>query len=86
MFDGEAKVYVEFHDYALHQSAEIFYVIGRERGALASTNGSLELKIRTSRVFRKVDGRWKQTHHHGSMDDPILLTKYQQFVSTKPGV
>jgi ketosteroid isomerase-like protein len=83
LFEGEAKVYVEFHDYTLHQFADIFYVIGRERGALTSTTGSLELKIRTSRVFRKADGRWKQTHHHGSMDDPGMLAKYQQLVAAK---
>lgn len=83
LFEGEANVYVEFHDYTLHQFADIFYVIGRERGALTAKSGSLELKIRTSRIFRKVNGRWKQTHHHGSMDDPAMLANYQHLVASK---
>src|SRR5581483_2146497 len=41
---------------------------------------ALPLAIRTSRVFRKIDGRWRQVHHHGSMDDPKLLARYQALV------
>jgi phage gp16-like protein len=31
----------------------------------------------TSRIFKKLEGRWKQAHHHGSIEDPQLLAKYQ---------
>ena len=27
-----------------------------------------------------MDGRWQQVHHHGSIDDPDLLSRYQRAV------
>jgi hypothetical protein len=53
--------------------------------ALEHTGGSLELKIGTSPVFRKLNGRWRQTHHHGSMDDPAMLATCQGLVLAKTG-
>jgi hypothetical protein len=34
-----------------------------------------------SRIFRRVGDRWRQIHHHGSIDDAQLLSAYQQAVS-----
>lgn len=79
VFESRAVVTVEFHDYTLHQASDFFYVVGRERGELHTSDGSrLALKIRTSRLFKKIEGLWKQVHHHGSIDDPELLKSYQQ--------
>ncbi len=80
LVSGAAAVRVEFHDYTIHQSGELFYAVGRERGYLMDGGAALPLAIRTSRVFRKIDGRWRQVHHHGSMDDPKLLARYQALV------
>jgi len=80
IFQGPATVYVEFHDYTLHESETLFYVVGRERGYLERDGRRLDLAIRTSRVFRKLDGRWQQVHHHGSIEDPLLLDRYQKAV------
>jgi ketosteroid isomerase-like protein len=80
IFNGPAKVYVEFHDYTLHESETFFYAVGRERGYLERDGKRLDLAIRTSRVFRKLDGRWQQVHHHGSIEDPALLERYQKAV------
>ena len=80
IFNGPAKVYVEFHDYTLHESETLFYAVGRERGYLERDGKRLDLAIRTSRVFRKSDGRWQQVHHHGSIEDPALLERYQKAV------
>lgn len=81
VFEGSARVNVEFHDYTLHTGEGYFYVVGRERGELVAADGTrLELKIRTSRFFIKQNGAWKQAHHHGSIDDPALLQQYQQLV------
>ena len=52
----------------------------RERGYLERDGRRLDLAIRTSRVFRKLDGRWQQVHHHGSIEDPLLLDRYQKAV------
>ena len=84
VFEGAARVAVEFFDYTIHVSEEFFYVVGRERGELRAGDGAhLELKIRTSRLFRRINGSWRQVHHHGSIDDPELLQKYQQLVLGK---
>ena len=66
----------EFWDYTLHQSGDVFWVVGRERGRLAERDWTLELAIRTTRLFRRTDGRWRQIHHHGSIEDPDMLARY----------
>lgn len=80
IFNGPTRVYVEFYDYTLHESDSLFYAIGRERGYFERDGRRIDLAIRTSRVFRKLDGRWQQVHHHGSMEDPVLLDRYQKAV------
>ena len=80
IFDAPAVVYVEFFDYTLHETSDLFYTVGRERGYLRTGGEELALTIRTTRVFRKIDGRWKQVHHHGSSEDLRLLSRYQAAV------
>lgn len=81
VFSGPAVVVVEFFDYTLHVGDGFFYAVGRERGELRTAEGArLELKIRTSRFFRKFDSVWKQVHHHGSIEEPGLLRDYQSLV------
>ena len=80
IMQGEARVYVEYHDYKLHSFEDIFYVEGRERGSLTTENSELGIKIRTTRVYKLFDNQWKQIHHHGSMDNPELLQRYQQAI------
>jgi ketosteroid isomerase-like protein len=41
----------------------------------------LDLAIRTTRIFRRDgSGRWRQVHHHGSIEDAKLLAAYQAAV------
>jgi ketosteroid isomerase-like protein len=80
LFRVGGSYHFEFYDYTLHQFGEIFYVVGRERGRVSARDQELEMKIRTTRVFRFDGSRWRQVHHHGSIDDPQLLAKYQDLV------
>jgi ketosteroid isomerase-like protein len=81
IFTGAAQVQVEFFDYTLHETAELFWAVGRERGTLTRGDLQLQLAIRTTRLFRRDEsGRWRQIHHHGSIDDPDLLARYQAAV------
>ena len=80
IFNGPAEVYVEYYDYSLHQSEEMFTVVGRERGYFQLGKTRLELAIRTSRIYRWGKHGWQQLHHHGSIDDPDLLGRYQSAV------
>ena len=85
IFTGGARVRVEFHDYTLHEAGDVFYAVGRERGELRTGETTLALAIRTTRVFKQLDGRWRQVHHHGSIDDPDLLKRYQAAVGAGAG-
>jgi len=79
-FSHAASFWFEFYDYSLHETGDLFYVVGRERGEYASSHSSLAMLIRTSRIFRLIDGEWRQIHHHGSIDDAELLRRYQRAV------
>ena len=81
IFNGKAKVYVEFYDYTIHEQGEMFYAVGRERGEFRIGETVVDLTIRTSRVFQLMNGQWRQVHHHGSIDEPELLARYQQAVT-----
>ncbi|HEY7652723.1 MAG TPA: nuclear transport factor 2 family protein [Methylomirabilota bacterium] len=78
IFRGPGRLSVEFHDYTLHVSDSFFYPVGRERGRFESGSVALDLAIRTTRVFRRVGGGWRQVHHHGSIEDPAQLAAYQR--------
>jgi len=80
IFTGQAKVYVEFYDYTIVQFDGGFCAIGRERGYVQIGQNKLELKIRTSRVYKLVNKTYKQVHHHGSIESPELLKEYQELV------
>ncbi len=77
IFDSPARVTVEFYDYTMHMAGDIFYVVGRERGLREIDGQKLDIAIRTTRIFRRSGGRWRQVHHHGSFDDPVMLAAYQ---------
>jgi ketosteroid isomerase-like protein len=81
IFNSQARVSVEFYDYTIHRFGATFLAVGRERGRFATGEVSLDLQIRTSRLFRLTGGRWRQVHHHGSIDDAGLLARYQAAVT-----
>lgn len=80
IFHGNARVYVEFYDYTVITTGDMFCVVGRERGYFKVGNDTIDLDIRTSRIYTKENGEWKQVHHHGSITDVVLLEKYQRVV------
>jgi ketosteroid isomerase-like protein len=82
IFKNPAQYWFEFYDYSFHDAGEIFYVVGRERGEFRMGETTLEMAIRTTRVFRLIGDRWRQVHHHGSIDDPELLAAYQKAIRT----
>lgn len=83
IFLGAARVYVEFYDYSIHAAEGMFVAVGRERGTLTVNGNTIDLAIRTSRVYQMDNGRWKQLHHHGSMDDAARLANYQDTLLNK---
>lgn len=85
IFASPVRVRVEFFDYSLHCAGDLFYAVGRERGEVVRDGHIvLEPSIRTTRVFRREAGVWRQIHHHGSFDDPVQLAAYQRAVGVSP--
>lgn len=84
LFGGAARVYVEYYDYTLHEGGDLFVAAGRERGHFVRDGLRIELAIRTSRAYRMLAGRWRQVHHHGSIEDADLLARYQSAVAAAP--
>jgi ketosteroid isomerase-like protein len=80
LFGSAAHYYFEFYDYSLHLANGLFYVVGRERGEFKAGETVLEMRIRTTRIFRLSQGEWRQVHHHGSIEDPELLANYRRAV------
>jgi ketosteroid isomerase-like protein len=81
IFSMPATITVEFFNYSLHVCGDIFYAVGRERARFESEHGSFDLEFRTTRVYRLLERRWRQVHHHGSVEDAALLERYQGAVN-----
>lgn len=80
VFKSPANVHVVFWDYTIRRAGDVFWAVGRERGTYVDGGVEKNLNIRTSRIFQFIDGRWRQMHHHGSIDDAKLLADYQNAV------
>jgi ketosteroid isomerase-like protein len=76
LFSTRGTYAFEFWDYTLHQSGDVFWVVGRERGLLSRGGETISLAIRTTRLFHRVDVSWRQVHHHGSIEEPEMLAIY----------
>jgi ketosteroid isomerase-like protein len=76
IFDGGMALSVTFTDAATYWWADSVVFAGREIGSY-NDGARVPLAIRTTRVFG-YDGRWRQVHHHGSIDRPDELAAYQR--------
>lgn len=79
VFSGPASVWVELSDIVEYRTEGMVVFAGRENGEFSGNGTVLPLSIRTSRIIQWL-GRekgWRQVHHHGSIDDPTLLSAYQ---------
>jgi hypothetical protein len=85
LFKSPADVHVEFWDYTLHRFGDVFWAVGRERGTYRDGGEVKDLNIRTTRIFQLLYGRWRQIHHHGSIEDANLLAEYQSAVRSPKG-
>lgn len=81
IFEGPVRVRVELWDIVRYATPAMAVFTGRERGAYERDGASEPLDIRTTRIFRYVEGQgWRQIHHHGSIDDAERLARYQRAV------
>ncbi len=84
LFGGTAKVQVAFHDFTSQGGDDWHLFVGRERGSCVTADRNIELRIRTTRLFTRIDGVWCQLHHHGSIEEPAMLAAYQEIIFGAP--
>jgi ketosteroid isomerase-like protein len=81
IFTGPVRLTVELGDIVEYLGEDHALFAGRETGAYRVKDGKpVAVTFRTSRYFRYDDGRWRQFHHHGSMDEPQALDAYQRAI------
>jgi ketosteroid isomerase-like protein len=81
IFASPANLQMTFGDVIAYYGESDAMFAGRETGSYTGPDGSMvPLEIRTSRYFRYTDGRWRQYHDHGSIDDADALRAYQHAV------
>jgi len=80
LFEGPARVNVVFHDYTASGNDQWHLFVGREAGTCTVAGQAMALKIRTTRWLVRIDGRWRQLHHHGSIEEPAMLAAYQWMI------
>ena len=81
-FQGPAGAVMTLHDFHIIRFSDSFTAIGTERGLLRTQKDALEFRIRATRLFAWRGGRWRQVHHHGSIEEPELLAQYLTLVLT----
>lgn len=68
LFNAPIKIDVEYYDIEISLFENGFASVGRERGTMNINGESIEVGFRTSRLFVKEEGEYKQVHHHGSFE------------------
>ena len=78
LFTSSASVWVVLSDIVEFQADDMVVFAGCETGEFTRGETIVSLAIRTSRIVQwfGADIGWKQTHHHGSIDDPKLCLLY----------
>lgn len=82
IFTGPASVWVELGDIVEFQTGAMVVFAGRETGQFTRGSTSVPLSIRTTRIvqWQSPETGWRQTHHHGSIDDAKALAGYRNAV------
>jgi hypothetical protein len=81
VFSGRGTAWVAFDDYIEILSPTTAVFAGCETGEFVTASEIVPLRIRTTRFFTYEPDGWRQAHHHGSIDDPVLLRRYQDAVA-----
>lgn len=80
LYGGPVKARVELSDYSIQEHGDVFYVTGHEKGEITKDGKSVPFRFRTTRIFVKSDGRWKQVHYHGSFGDPTAFAEVMKTI------
>lgn len=82
LFESPIDIEVEYYDVHITLMDNGFQAVGRERGIMRIGNETISVGFRTSRLFVKENGEYKQLHHHGSFEDVQIQNKILGTLST----
>lgn len=80
LFKGPAIVQVTLHDFTCQGGDDWHLFVGREVGTCTTPHQKMDVRFRTTRWFTRRDGKWRQLHHHGSIEEPGMLAEYQRTI------
>lgn len=78
LFCSPIDIDVEYYNIEISEMENGFSAVGQERGIMKIADESFNVGFRTSRIFIKEEGQYKQLHHHGSFEDIEVQTKIMQ--------
>ena len=78
LFNSPIEIDVEYYDIEISNMDNGFLSVGRERGVMIIDGESIDVAFRTSRLFVKEEGKYKQLHHHGSFENLQTQMKIMQ--------
>jgi pyrroloquinoline quinone (PQQ) biosynthesis protein C len=78
LFNSPIDIEVEYYDIEISTLANGFSAVGRERGTITINGETIPVGFRTSRLFVKENGEYKQLHHHGSFECLKAQTKIME--------
>lgn len=81
LFNSPIQIDVEYYDIEVNNFENGFSSVGRERGTMNINGESIDVGFRTSRLFVKEKGEYKQVHHHGSFECLETQNKIMQTLS-----
>ena len=84
LFNGPATIQVAFYDFTSQGGSDWHLFVGREKGVCETAMVSLGLRFRTTRWFIRTNGVRRQLHHHGSIEETMLLADYQRAIFGAP--
>lgn len=82
LFGSPIGIDVEYYDIDISPMENGFAAVGRERGIMKIADETCDVGFRTSRIFVKEDGKFKQVHHHGSFEDLNTQNKIMQMLAS----
>ena len=80
LFTSPIDIDVEYYDIQISEMDNGFSSVGRERGSMTINGECIEVAFRTSRLFIKEEGVYKQLHHHGSFEDLNTQNKVMELL------
>jgi hypothetical protein len=81
LFAARRNAKVTFHDIIGYHVESMSLFAGREDLTVEIDGTRTVVPVRTSRIFIYINGKWRQVHHHGSVDDPETLDWYQEVMT-----